>query len=215
MDLPVGSGGIQSIAASGGRNDAGLFELSFRDERLLPFEGAGVISSWRVELPGTVRQFDYATISDVILHISYTALEGGGAFRQEREKVRTASLNMVAEVLKKTGLAKGFSLRHEFPNEWHQLRLGHEVSLTIGRDRLPYFVGALNPLPQGATWFVKSTASPKPLIVAKKEAGFEKDKESGLWYATSTILLDKALTLSFPDAKESDDLLLIASYTVQ
>ena len=33
---------IQSIATSHGVNDGGLFELNFRDERYLPFEGAGV-----------------------------------------------------------------------------------------------------------------------------------------------------------------------------
>ena len=35
------------------------------DERFLPFEGAGVISKWRLELPGQYPQFDYSTISDV------------------------------------------------------------------------------------------------------------------------------------------------------
>lgn len=44
-------GGIQSIATSGSQNDSGLFQLDFRDERYLPFEGAGAISSWRLELP--------------------------------------------------------------------------------------------------------------------------------------------------------------------
>ena len=33
----------RSIATSSGQNDAGLFELNFRDERYLPFEGAGAI----------------------------------------------------------------------------------------------------------------------------------------------------------------------------
>ncbi|MBK8128910.1 MAG: hypothetical protein IPK53_08175 [bacterium] len=66
-------GGLQSIATSSGNNDSGLFDLSFRDERYLPFEGAGAISSWHLELPGTFRQFNYDTISDVILHVRYTA----------------------------------------------------------------------------------------------------------------------------------------------
>ena len=50
-----------------------MFEFNFRDERYMPFEGAGAISSWKVELPSGFRQFDYQTISDVIIHISYTA----------------------------------------------------------------------------------------------------------------------------------------------
>jgi hypothetical protein len=55
------------------------FELNFRDERYLPFEGAGVISRWRIQLAKKFRQFDYDTISDVMLHLRYTAREGGEA----------------------------------------------------------------------------------------------------------------------------------------
>src|SRR5208282_3604778 len=61
------------IATSTAQNDTGVFEFNFRDERYMPFEGAGAISSWKVELPSGFRQFDYQTISDVIVHISYTA----------------------------------------------------------------------------------------------------------------------------------------------
>ena len=49
---------ITAIAVSTGQNDSGLFELNFRDERYLPFEGAGVVSKWRLELPADFRQFD-------------------------------------------------------------------------------------------------------------------------------------------------------------
>jgi len=41
----------EAIATSNGQNDSGMFELSFRDERYLPFEFKGAISSWRIELP--------------------------------------------------------------------------------------------------------------------------------------------------------------------
>jgi len=62
---------------STGNNDAGVFELNLRDERYLPFEGAGAVSDWHLELPSQLRPFDYYTISDVILHISYTTKEDG------------------------------------------------------------------------------------------------------------------------------------------
>jgi hypothetical protein len=58
---------ISSIAVSHGQGDTGTFTLNFRDERYFPFEGAGVISSWRIELPTTLKQFDYNTIPDVVL----------------------------------------------------------------------------------------------------------------------------------------------------
>jgi hypothetical protein len=38
-------------------------------------------SEWQLELPADVRQFSYDTISDIMLHIRYTAGEGGGLLR--------------------------------------------------------------------------------------------------------------------------------------
>ncbi|HEU0076705.1 MAG TPA: neuraminidase-like domain-containing protein, partial [Longimicrobiaceae bacterium] len=72
----------QSIATSHGQNDSGLFELSFRDERYLPFEGAGAVSEWRLELPRETNAFDFDTITDVVLKVSYTAREGGELLRR-------------------------------------------------------------------------------------------------------------------------------------
>lgn len=73
-----------SIATSSAQNDSGMFELNFRDERYLPFEGAGVVSQWSLQFPGEFRQFDYSSISDVIFTISYTARESTKADFIER-----------------------------------------------------------------------------------------------------------------------------------
>src|SRR5262245_42857491 len=62
-----------SIATSTAQADSGVFEFSFRDERYMPFEGAGAVSTWRLVLPKTFRAFDYHTITDVIVQVSYTA----------------------------------------------------------------------------------------------------------------------------------------------
>ncbi len=63
-----------TVATSTAQNDSGVFRLDFRDERYMPFEGAGAVeSTWQLELTKTFRPFDYSTINDVILHISYTA----------------------------------------------------------------------------------------------------------------------------------------------
>ena len=106
----------QSIATSQTQNDSGLFELNFRDERFLPFEGAGAVSTWRIELQNDFRSFDYDTIADVVWHLRYTARDGG-------ELVRTAALRALKEKLKDEEakpLVRMFSLRHEFPNAWHR-----------------------------------------------------------------------------------------------
>jgi hypothetical protein len=70
--------GAASIITSSAMNDAGVFEFNFRDERYLPFEYRGVhadANQWRFELmPG--NEFDYASISDVVLRLRYTARSG-------------------------------------------------------------------------------------------------------------------------------------------
>ncbi len=62
-----------TIAASTAQADGGVFELSFRDERYLPFEGQGAVSRWKLTLPGTVRSFDYRTITEAVVSLAYTA----------------------------------------------------------------------------------------------------------------------------------------------
>ena len=105
---------IQSVATSSGQNDSGLFELNFRDERYLPFEGAGAVSHWRFELPRETNAFDIDKVSDVVLTLKYMAREGGVLLRNAaRESLLTtwADSNVLAH-------SRLISLRHEFPNEW-------------------------------------------------------------------------------------------------
>jgi Tc toxin complex TcA C-terminal TcB-binding domain/ABC toxin N-terminal region/Neuraminidase-like domain len=65
---------IQSVALSGASNASGLFELNYRDERYLPFEGCGVAVTWELEMPKPSNRFDFNSIVDVILSMDYTAL---------------------------------------------------------------------------------------------------------------------------------------------
>jgi len=97
---------------------ARLFELDFRDDRFLPFEGSGAVDSvWTLELPGQLRSFDYDTISDVILQVGYTALDDGG-FRTTVENGIVSSLSQFANTV---GMFRTLSLRHDFPAAWQQL----------------------------------------------------------------------------------------------
>jgi hypothetical protein len=74
-------GAREAIATSSGRNDTGLFELNFRDERHLPFEYFGAVSCWRIELPAENNYFDMDSLTDLVLHMNYTAREGGDTLR--------------------------------------------------------------------------------------------------------------------------------------
>ncbi|HEY9431907.1 MAG TPA: toxin [Blastocatellia bacterium] len=130
------SGAIQSIVTSGAINDGGLFETNLRDERFLPFEGAGAESAWKLELPNPqdYPAFAYTTISDVILHIRYTARQG-----VDPTKVKTGLDNLFQQA-GQSNLALLFSLRHDFPTEWAAFVNGPSAfAATIRKDYFPYF----------------------------------------------------------------------------
>jgi hypothetical protein len=132
-------GTIQSIVTSNAQIDAGMFETNLRDERYLPFEGAGAESTWRIELPGEYRQFDYATIADVILHMRYTAREGGTTLRNGA----IGRLRDLTQVAATSGLMQLFSLNHDFPTEWHRFvdaTDGDPFSATVRKSYFPYLV---------------------------------------------------------------------------
>lgn len=137
---------VTSIATSTGQNDDGMFEFNFRDERYLPFEGAGAISEWQIELSTEkeLRQFEYSTITDVILHLNFTARESGGLFK-EKVVAYIKDFIMNAAELSEQPLMRMFSMRYEFPSEWHKFLYPAEdaeqvLGFTMGMERFPFFV---------------------------------------------------------------------------
>jgi hypothetical protein len=128
-------GAVQSIVTSSGQNDSGMFETNLRDERFLPFEGAGAESTWKLDLPKDYRVFDHDTISDVIVHVRYTARQGVDSTR-----VRTA-LHDLFQQTNQAGLVLLFSLRHDFPTEWSAFVNGSgDLSVQLRKDHFPYMV---------------------------------------------------------------------------
>lgn len=130
---------VTAIATSSGQNDSGVFELNFRDERYLPFESAGVISEWELELNNKeFAQFDWLTISDVVMHLRYTAKEGSN---QLKEAAKTSLANYMTDLSKQLAgqpLARLFDLKHDFPNEWHKVA-DNKLTITIKKEHFPYF----------------------------------------------------------------------------
>jgi len=162
-DVP---GGTEAVVTSTGQNDSGLFEANMRDERFLPFENAGAISTWQLDLPDEFRAFDYGTISDVIIHLRYTAREGGDDLKTGAVGALRDSLNSFVRMDSGEGLTRMLSLRQDFPAEWHRLThpadetLDASVDLAIGRNRFPYlFSGARIGITIGT---VDAYAVPKP-----------------------------------------------------
>lgn len=139
---------LQSIVTSSAQNDSGLFETSLRDERYLPFENSGVVSEWQLQLPanpgkGEPAQFDYDTISDVILHLRYTAREGGGLLRGGA----IADVTELIKEAKAVGSVRLLSVRQEFPSEWAKFLNRESHTFGDGNNQVSYEL-ALNLRPE-------------------------------------------------------------------
>ncbi len=139
-------GSLQAIVTSSAQNDSGLFETNLRDERYLPFENSGVIGEWQLQLPGNPSagdptQFDYDTISDVILHMRYTAREGGDILRN----AALTELTTLIDSAHAAGSVRLFSLRHEFPSAWAAYKASTSagglapLSITLTPQHFPFW----------------------------------------------------------------------------
>ncbi len=130
----------EAIATSSGQNDSGMFELNFRDERYLPFEFSGAVSRWRIELPLENNHFDMETLSDVILHLNFTAREGGDNLRQAANECAQQNLPGAG--------VRFFDIRREFPEAWRLLTgtmsngsASKQLGLRLSRNMFPYLTG--------------------------------------------------------------------------
>jgi len=129
----------QKIALSNAQDDPGLFltmlSNNLSDQRYLPFEGAGAISSWHLELPAANNEIDLTTVGDVIIHLYYTALDGRLQFKQAIEAKNKANLP-------KSGL-KAFSVVNDFVTEWGNLlatpaaNTDQMLTLSLSPSRFP------------------------------------------------------------------------------
>jgi hypothetical protein len=133
-----GTGTVQSVALSSGREDAGMFEVNLHDDRYLPFEGLGAISHWHLELPTDTNRFDLQTLSDVVLHVRYTARDGGKGLR---DAARAAVIKN--SMTPRTGIQL-FSARTEFPDAFARLfaptGAGQSLDLVLGPQHFPYIL---------------------------------------------------------------------------
>lgn len=174
-------GSIQSIAASHSQNDSGIFELNFRDERYLPFEGTGAISSWRLELPEEVRQFDYTTISDLIMHVKYTAREGGSSLKGVAVNSLKERLDSMKQELNQTGLHLSVNMKQDLSNEWRLLKTNGEIDITIDTSRLPYMAQTLDTAIEKVLFIAKVTDNPPSFAISVDGTPIELAKINDEW----------------------------------
>jgi SAM-dependent methyltransferase len=139
--------GSEAIATTSGQNDSGLFQISFQDERFIPFEFSGAVSRWRIEIPPQNNQFDLETVTDLVMHLNHTAREGGAMLRRAADESAQRHLP--------GGGVRFFDVRHEFPDSWNQVfhpdsgmpagrrrdKKDHDFALRSNRRMFPFLTG--------------------------------------------------------------------------
>ncbi|MEA2343066.1 MAG: hypothetical protein QOF63_1235, partial [Thermoanaerobaculia bacterium] len=131
---------LEALATSSGVNDTGMFELNFRDERYLPFEYAGAVSRWRIELPPENNQFDIDSVTDVVLHFSYMAREGGSAFREGASDA--AQRHLTTDGVRYFDVASDFSDAWQiFQSQARDEDCDRTLALRLRRAMFPFLPG--------------------------------------------------------------------------
>ncbi len=181
-----------AIATSTAQRDGGVFDLNFKDERYLPFEGAGAVSRWALELPASFRPFDYDTIGDVVVWMSYTALEDGrlrAQVEEETGEIEGALLN----VLENEPLGRLFSLRQDFPTAYNTLvhsPAATSVNIDVTGKHLPMFLAGRTLVVSAASLIVRtrseeSVGESTMTLNGADQTGFAADPAFGDLPATS------------------------------
>jgi len=200
MNIP-----LTAIATSNAQNDSGVFELNFSAERYMPFEGAGAISKWRLQLPSDFRQFNYDTITDVILHMRYTSLDGGDALKLPALDALAAYIKSVEELSQREGLFTLVDLQHDFPNEWYKATElppgpnGRVLNLDTLLDRLPVFTRSHQPANVKAMdiiVFTTAALQASALLLSQNgnDNSFDADAKIGNYNAFSMSSMDMVFT---------------------
>ncbi|AOW98559.1 hypothetical protein BJP34_03050 [Moorena producens PAL-8-15-08-1] len=111
----------------------GLFELRLDDERFLPFEGTGAVSTWRLELSGKRGSYNLNDLNKVTIKLKYTALNGGNSFA-----------SAVKGMLKPYPTAVYINMAETFPQEWQAFISGEteELDIMLNREMLPNLSGS-------------------------------------------------------------------------
>ncbi|MEM7719484.1 MAG: neuraminidase-like domain-containing protein, partial [Pseudomonadota bacterium] len=142
-------GAAEAIATSSGQGDSGLFTLDLNDARYLPFEYQGAVCRLCIELPPETNRFDIDTLSDLVLHMQYTAHEGG-------DLLRAAATECAQRRLPGAG-TRFIDARRELPGLWRTMPVparhgmpsaldGAYLGLRLDRGMFPFLTGNRRPL---------------------------------------------------------------------
>jgi len=129
-----GASDAEAIAISTAQDDAGVFQLDFNGPRYAPFERRGAVGLWRLTLTGASStgvpaQFDWDSISDVVVQMQYTARRSTDTGFTAQIQTELASLLGALQTYEALttptahtsydGGRLGLSMARDFPDAWH------------------------------------------------------------------------------------------------
>jgi hypothetical protein len=127
----------QQVVLSTGDGDTGVFQPVGDDDRYLPFEGTGVVSTWQLSMPKQTNHIDFEAIADVIIALRYTARNGGTTFRNEVVRL---------DALKPYSWSVYLDLRQRYSQEWEAFMAAAPIDskqtlrIAFGQDLAPLHV---------------------------------------------------------------------------
>ncbi|MCB9685982.1 MAG: hypothetical protein H6738_02860 [Alphaproteobacteria bacterium] len=219
-----------SVVTSTARQDSGLFDPSRSQPRYLPFERLGAASRWHLAFANPDhRQLDWNSVTDVVLHLQYTARDGGETFRDAvlaalpdaLAGLRGGFATVDGTVAASERVVVGLSARRDDPDAWYaaQQAASGSLTLSVGVDRLPWFAVGRDPrvarvhvLTQGTALTGGEVALPDPVPLAGVTA-WPPSSDAGLWLGTAEIDAawpeTVAITLTGVDLSQATDVLLV------
>jgi hypothetical protein len=153
----------------------------------------------------------------VILHVKYTAREGGAAVGAEATSTLSTRLSEIKQALSETGLHVAVNMKYEMPNEWHLLKQNGQVDVKIAKSSLPYMVQTISTAAIDHVVFIaKVKGDPDPFTIKINNA----DKPLAQitdWHLCKGVVSGIVLDTAFPlkvDAGLADleELMMVVNY---
>jgi hypothetical protein len=116
-----------------------------------------------------------STITDVVLHIRYTARDGGAPFAGTVISSAKRQLNSMALAESRKGLYRMFSARHDYGSNWARFLnpgAGNDQVLTFDTapERFPFLTGTMRVKVSGIDVLAKTTDASDYTLVIKRPA---------------------------------------------
>ncbi|MBK8251144.1 MAG: hypothetical protein IPK82_00550 [Polyangiaceae bacterium] len=130
---------VEALSTTTADDDAGMFQLDLRDEKLLPYEGRGVLSTWRVEVPADQNRFALHRIADVVLHVRYTSRDAGDLLKSKaKNHLNASTLQRVRVISAKTVAHEAFA---SFGQGQDNPPPAHRLEIPVTREGFHTFLG--------------------------------------------------------------------------